>query len=147
MKAPQVLVIIGFVCLLGLGGLMFAGYWWFQSNKDEIMAAGEEAERAGEAFGKNSDGAGCVREAAANAKECGTFSIVCPVRGRIFLETCLAHAKTPDDFCNDVPGVDDFTGTIGWHEEWCEEHDIFANSQTCGAHGGRGAGFLRRNRN
>lgn len=122
-KGIKVLLLVLGLCMLGMVGVVAAGYTWFQSNKDDLKQGIEELRGEAQAFGKTTDQSGCMVEAQRRAGECGAVSPICQGKVQVFVTLCLRNATPVPNFCEGVPAKDQVFDSAMWANRECENTD------------------------
>ncbi|NOT60490.1 MAG: hypothetical protein HOP19_09730 [Acidobacteria bacterium] len=95
------------------------GYaYWLRQNKPSLQA--KQAE--GLAFGKTTDDNGCWQEAVKRQKDAKDFATT--LQNNSFMLACLAAAKNPPNFCDEVPLPGEMITSIAWSTERCSKLDL-----------------------
>lgn len=124
----KVVLILLLVLILGVATCTFVGYRWIKSHSGELLADAKKTKAEATEFGRGRDANACVDETFARLKQCG--GIVCEVKGRVFLQDCLAVAERPADFCAAVPKRGEIMATAQWTLAECARRGR-ANDQQC----------------
>ena len=123
---------VGIGCLIAavLGTLLLAGggFFFYQYYGKDMIAAMDQTLEEGRTFGRDSDESRCVNEALDRYRADRT--ITSAIKTRIFLQSCLDASSGSAGFCDGVPGIFEFSRTIAWREEKCEQAGL-AGDQAC----------------
>lgn len=123
---------VGIGCLIAavLGVLLVAGggFFFYQYYGKDMIATMDKTLEEGRTFGRDSDEWRCVNEALARYRS--DRSISSAIKTRIFLQSCLDASSGAAGFCDGVPGIFEFSRTIAWREEKCEQAGL-AGDQGC----------------
>lgn len=123
---------VGIGCLVAavLGVLLLAGggFFFYQYYGKDMIEAAQQTVDEGQSFGRDSDEWRCVNETLDRyRRERGMTSAI---KGRIFLQSCLETSGGAAGFCDGVPGMTEFTRTVSWREEKCEQAGL-SGDQFC----------------
>ncbi len=130
MASTAAKVAIGCLIAAVLGVLLLAGggYFFYQYYGKDMIETAKQTVDEGQAFGRDSDEWRCVNETLDRyRRERGMASAI---KSRIFLQTCLDTSSGAAGFCDGVPGVTEFTRTVSWRQEKCEQANL-AGDQFC----------------
>lgn len=106
--------LIGLVLIAaGVGGYLVHRYG------DEALEAGKRYLAEGEALGRQTDNAGCVREALSRQKQWDSLSAT--IANGVFLSGCLNTSQATPGFCDDVPPSSEILNTARWAVEQCDQ--------------------------
>lgn len=123
---------VGIGCLVAavLGTLLLAGggFFFYQYYGKDMIVAIEQSLDEGKTFGGDSDEWRCMNEALDRHR--AARDITSAIKTRIFLQGCLDASGGAAGFCDGVPGVFEFSRTISWREEKCEQANL-AGDQGC----------------
>jgi hypothetical protein len=128
-KWLKVLLVVGGVLLALTAMCIGGGVYWFQSNKDQFLAVGNQAKAEGQKFGGKSDDTGCVREALSRLD--AASGMMNEVRHKVFLSACLEAAGATPGFCEGVPSRDELMSSVTWALQVCGEYEA-KDPQACG---------------
>lgn len=117
---------VGIGCLIAavLGVLLVGGgsYFFYQYYGRDMIEAAKQSGGEGEAFGRDSDEWRCMNEALDRyRRDRGMGSAI---KMRIFLKSCLETSGGAAGFCDGVPGTTEFTRTVSWRQEKCEQANL-----------------------
>ena len=117
---------VGIGCLIAavLGVLLLAGggFFFYQYYGKDMIVAIEQSLDEGKTFGGDSDEWRCMNEALDRHRADRT--ITSAIKTRIFLQGCLDASSGAAGFCDGVPGVMEFSRTIAWRQEKCEQANL-----------------------
>jgi hypothetical protein len=123
---------VGIGCLIAavLGVLLLGGggYFFYQYYGKDMIAAATETVEEGKAFGRDSDERRCL-DTALDRYRAGP-GVASVIKARIFLQSCLETSTGAPGFCDGVPGPFEFSRTISWREERCDQAGL-AGDQVC----------------
>ena len=123
---------VGIGCLIAavLGVLLLGGggYFFYQYYGKDMIGAIEQSLNEGQAFGRESDEARCMNESLARLRADRTLTSA--IKTRIFLQGCLDASSGTAGFCDGVPGILEFSRTVSWRQEKCEQVNL-AGDQMC----------------
>jgi hypothetical protein len=114
-------IAIGCLIAAVLGALLLAGgsYFFYQRYGKDMIAAIEQSLDEGKKFGGDSDEGRCMSEALDRYRAARDLSS--SIKTRIFLQGCLDASSGTAGFCDGVPGLFEFSRTISWRRERCEQ--------------------------
>ena len=123
---------VGIGCLIAavLGVLLLAGgsYFFYEYYGKDMIEAAKQTVDEGQTFGRDSDEWRCVNETLDRyRREPGMTSAI---KSRIFLKSCLETSAGAAGFCDGVPGITEFTRTVSWRQEKCEQANL-SGDQFC----------------
>ena len=123
---------VGIGCLIALvlGVLLVAGgsFFFYQYYGKDMIEAAKQSVDEGQAFGSDSDEWRCMNESLDRyRRERGMGSAL---KTRIFLKSCLETSSGAAGFCDGVPGVMEFSRTVAWRQEKCEQANL-SGDQFC----------------
>ena len=123
---------VGIGCLIAavLGALLLAGagYFFWKNYGEGMIEAAKQTADEGQAFGRASDEWRCVNETLGRYRnERGMTSAI---KARIFLKSCLETSRGAAGFCDGVPARTEFTRTVAWRQEKCEQANL-SGDQFC----------------
>ena len=123
---------VGIGCLIAavLGILLLAGggFFFYQYYGKDMIAAAEQSLTEGQTFGSDSDEWRCMNETLDRYR--ADRSLTSALKTRIFLQGCLDASGGAAGFCDGVPGIMEFSRTVSWREEKCEQSNL-AGDQAC----------------
>lgn len=123
---------IGIGCLIAavLGVLLLAGggYFFWRNYGEGMMEAAKQTVEEGQTYGRDSDEWRCVNEALDRYRS--DRGMTSAIKTRIFLKSCLEASGGAAGFCDGVPGITEFTRTVSWRQEKCEQANL-AGDQFC----------------
>ena len=102
--------------ILAIGGIV----WWVSENKDRILAEGKEAMDEAQSFGATHEQTACVPEAMKKVASCK--AVMCRVKLKVFLQTCLASATPSPALCAGVPKSSEIVATSRWVISACQKY-------------------------
>jgi hypothetical protein len=116
-ETAKVLAVIA-VLLLVLLGIMIAGsgYWW-QQNKDSLLADEKKAAQQGTAEGSRLTEKECLDQAMARGRKEPSAGTV--LTAGAWLHACLEASRKSPGFCDGVPALDSFKASLQWRWEKC----------------------------
>lgn len=85
----------------------------------EIGEGAKRSETEGKDFGKNTDEAGCLKEALARNKKNSSITNIVSIN--VFLGKCLESSEPTPAFCENTPSRDDNEATKAWTARKCAE--------------------------
>ena len=119
--ARAILLVVGFTAMAFL--LMAAlGWWWWSNHRTEFDANFNNGRVQGEAFGKQTDQDGCLRETFDHIRK--DSSIIAGIGHNMFLTYCLDEAKASARFCDDVPSPWSAFATAKWSAQRCRAESL-----------------------
>lgn len=127
LKVVLLIFVIGMTVLIG--GI-YLTYRWVRTHRDEVRAGAQKIVAEGEQFGRGRSGDACVAEALERGDRCGFANVVCEAKTKVFLDRCLAVATVPDEFCANVPKVENIVGSVPWAIRECARRG-HPNEQRC----------------
>ena len=123
---------VGIGCLIAavLGVLLVGGgsYFFYQYYGRDMIEAAKHSVDEGQAFGQDSDEWRCMNESLDRYRR--DRGIGAAIKTRIFLKSCLETSTGAAGFCDGVPGVTEFSRTISWRQEKCEQASL-SGDQYC----------------
>ncbi len=124
MASTAAKVAIGCLIAAVLGVLLLAGggFFFYQYYGKDMIAAVEQSLDEGQTFGRDSDEWRCMNEALDRYRADRGMTAV--IKTRIFLQGCLDASGGAAGFCDGVPGIMEFSRTISWREEKCEQANL-----------------------
>lgn len=81
------------------------GYLWISMSKDELMATGDEAKKAGEDYARGREDVACLEKSFERLDKCGMMEVTCRATTTVFLSSCVRNAEQTAEFCERVPDV------------------------------------------
>ena len=123
-------IAIGCLIATVLGVLLLAGggFFFYQYYGKDMIVAIEQSLDEGKTFGGDSDEWRCMNEALDRHR--AARDITSAIKTRIFLQGCLDASSGAAGFCDGVPGIFEFSRTISWRQEKCEQANL-AGDQGC----------------
>ena len=123
-------IAIGCLIAAVLGVLLLAGggFFFYQYYGKDMIAAAEQSITEGQTFGSESDESRCMNESLDRYRN--DRSLTSAIKTRIFLQGCLDASGGAAGFCDGVPGIMEFSRTVSWREEKCEQANL-AGEQGC----------------
>jgi hypothetical protein len=117
-KGVKILLIVLGGLLLIVVGLAGGAYWWFTSHLDKLKADGEQAMAEGTAFAAGKTRNECVTEGVARSGRCD--GMMCEVKNRFFVKSCLGAAADVPGFCQGVPPKSEIMKSVQWSLSRCQ---------------------------
>lgn len=114
--------------VLGVVLLAVGGYVFYQNYGKDMIATIEQSLDEGKTFGGDSDESRCMDEALDRYR--ADRSMGTAIKTRIFLQGCLDASGGTAGFCDGVPGMFEFSRTVSWRQEKCEQVGL-AGDQVC----------------
>ena len=123
-------VAIGCLVAAVLGVLLLAGggYFFYQYYGKDMLGAAMQTAEEGQSFGRDADERQCLNETLDRYR--GDRGMTTAIKARIFLKSCLDESRGSAGFCDGVPGPFEFSRTVSWRQEKCEQADL-AGDQFC----------------
>jgi hypothetical protein len=143
--AKIVLGILGVFLLVGIGVAGLGVYWWSRHGRQLLVVATDQYDQ-GQAFGHESDEAGCLEQALRRYKDSGGTATG-SIGASVFARACWNASRPTPGFCDAVPKPLDLLHAARWQVEQSRKAgvdeqyggQIFAAQRTyCDARG-RGA--------
>ena len=123
---------VGIGCLVAavLGVLLLAGggYFFYQHYGKDMIGAIEQSLDEGRTFGRDSDEWRCMSTALDRHR--ADRDLTSAIKTRIFLQGCLGASVGAAGFCDGVPGIFEFSRTVSWRQEKCEQANL-SGDQGC----------------
>ena len=121
--------LIGCSVIVVLGIIAVGAITWFMKTRGKALFEQGQALRAeGKSFGGNVTESQCVTQAMDRYRR--GRGITGGVRTTVWLSGCLESSAAEPEFCNGVPLTDEFTRTVSWRLERCEQLG-FKGDSTC----------------
>src|SRR5215813_14897215 len=119
-------IIAGLMLLIivGVGGLVF----WVYQNKDQWIENVKKIEKNADEYGRNTDNAGCLKEALSRQKRDNSVSGT--IANNLFLQSCLHSSAPTPGFCDGVPSEKEFVKHISWLSTQCSKAGL-PNDRNC----------------
>ena len=124
----KVILILLAALAVVVAGLGYAGYRWLDSHKGELRQQGLQVRKEAEEFARGKDAEQCIAESLARLDRCD--GIVCDVRTKLFLNTCLQKTGIPPNVCATLPKRTEFITSAKWAMEECARRGR-SNDQRC----------------
>ena len=115
---------LSLLIIIGIGGLVF----WVYQNKDQWIETVRKVEKDADEYGRNTDNAGCLKEALSRQKRDKSFSG--SIATNVFLQTCLRSSAPTPGFCEGVPSEKEFVKYITWVSNQCSKAGL-SNNNNC----------------
>lgn len=116
-----ILIIVALVMLVVLAITGMGVYWWSQHGQ-RLVEGVQNAQTEGEAFGRQTDNAGCLEEILSRHRAHHDFSDALP--NSLFLNGCLRTSRPTTGFCEGVPRGNEFGATIEWQMQQCRQANL-----------------------
>jgi hypothetical protein len=121
--------LIGCSVLLVLALIAVGGITWFMKTKGaDLIEQGQAMRTEGTSYGANVAESQCVTQALDRYRR--DKGITGGVRATVWLGGCLESSAVEPEFCSGVPLTDEFTRTVSWRLQRCEELGLKGDS-TC----------------
>jgi hypothetical protein len=107
--------------MLGAVGVFFA-VRYVSSNKNRLLAEGQEVRASGRAFGESHKESECVTQALVRYRRERTMKGA--IRTRLWLASCLRNSSPEDGFCRGLPSEFDLVRSSLWPSRECARRGL-----------------------
>lgn len=98
------------------------GFFWWQSNQEEVKVLVDQALVEGEAIGRDSTDQECLDTYLGVMKDCDEMT--CTLQNQVFLKTCLRHSSPTASLCESAPAKDELLDLAKWATNVCLGNDV-----------------------